>query len=243
MASDPERRERGSTFISNPLPSPRQGHPTQRGCRRIRSKDRTPMNEKAEALLQDVAKLLAKHGPDAFETLARELESGRLADNLSTVLEEVAKDPTQRSAKGNPPQSSRPRCSTIPEIIKGVAARDAERGRLLIEFRDALSAGSCLPTLSDIRYFVEDHGLPPMRAKSRATAVNHLLRNVSELPSEKLDSLIGDAYQVSEPVDRSLDSWSTLILEGPVHRHAQARRGGSAPMRHQASHDDGEGDS
>ena len=157
------------------------------------------MNEKAQALLLDIVRLLSKHDTDAFELLARELRSGGLVDNLTQVLEGVATEVAPCPVTTGRDEPARQRSPTISEVIKSVARRDPEKARLITEFRDALSAGTCLPRLRDIQHFAEDSGFRPTNAKSRATAVSHLLRGMSELPREKLRSLISDANQVSAP--------------------------------------------
>jgi hypothetical protein len=170
------------------------------------------MNENAQALLYDIAKLLRKHGPAAFEALHQTITSGEFLRSLERILDETAKVGKQ---VGIDRKHGRPKGHigrSVRTLLLDLAEQQAEKGRLLIDFYDSLVAGRYLPKLRDIRDFAADAGLPPVKATSRAKAIDLLVHALGDVPMEKLASVLSRAKRVEVIDDRSLAGWSNVIL-------------------------------
>ena len=172
------------------------------------------MNRKAQALLLDIVSLLSKHDIDAFELLSQEMESSDFVNHLAHILKQITEQRELLVARQSQSTSRRRNGRPIQVILEKMADEDPEKGRLLRSFRDKLVAGSYLPTLRDVRDFVDDCGLPPMKDSSRERAISTLIRALSDLPLDRVRSLLHAATQTQYPRDRSLAGWSELILEG-----------------------------
>lgn len=172
------------------------------------------MDKKARALLCDVIELFSKHDIEAFELLVREIKSENIIESILLILQRLGGEATPRVAEDPASKSRRTRERPIHMMLEEIAEKDEEKGRLLLSFREDLAAGAHLPTLRDVRDFVERSGLKPARATSRSGAISALLRDLSSLPIDRVRSLLHDARQMELPSDRSLARWSELILEG-----------------------------
>jgi hypothetical protein len=179
------------------------------------------MNEKAQALLYDIVKLLRKHGPDAFEVLFQTITSGEFFRNLARILDETARAGKQASVEREPSRSKKHAGRSVRAVLQDLAEQQPEKGRLLSDLYDSLAAGRFLPKLRDIRNFATDFGLPPVKATSRAKAIDSLVRDLSDVPAEKLEPVLSRARRVEETDDRSLAGWSNIILQGRGRLHEE----------------------
>ena len=172
------------------------------------------MDEKAQSLLTDIVKLLHKHGPEAFSSLSKTVSEGEFLRNLESILAEAAKGGERAGIKNKNSQSKKSLRRQLLELTK----EQPEKGQLLIDFHDGLSAKRYLPKLRDVRNFVVELDLPEIKATSRANAVGPLVRALCELPLEELKSIFTEIRRVEHiGDDRSLAGWSNLILRGPRH--------------------------
>jgi hypothetical protein len=160
-------------------------------------------------LLVDVARLLKKYGPDAFEHLAEDLSSPELLDRLIFILRTTAK--AGKSVKAD--KSPRGKKHSSADFRASLASiEDKEKSDLLLKFYDDLMAKTTLPTLRSLQSFVSDAGLPPFKAKLRDKAVAQVVKNLSALPLDELKSVLSTIRQTPSQDDRSLEGWSNIIL-------------------------------
>ena len=110
---------------------------------------------------------------------------------------------------------------SVKAFLQALTEQQPEKGRLLLDFYDNLVTGRYLPRLQDIRDFTADFGLPPVKAASRAKAIDALVRDLGEVPTENLESVLSRARQLEVADDRSLAGWSNIILQGRGRLHEE----------------------
>ena len=160
-------------------------------------------------LLVDLAKLLRKHGPETFESLADSISSPNVIEHLSHVLTHVAKMArTTPKTKSEAGLKQQPR---IPKSLITLEHTEPEKYQLVMSFCNDLTAKTVLPTLRDIKEFAIDCGSPEIRAKSRQKAVSPLVSSLLNFPNEQLVARI-QSLKKYDTGDRSLEGWSDIIL-------------------------------
>ena len=166
-------------------------------------------NEKVELdLLVDLAKLLKKHGVEAFDALAKALSSPDFPQRLIPILTATAK--AGRASAEN--RSAKRRVPEFRAKLVEAARQDPERGKLLLELYDGLLSKRLLPTLRDIQLFLTDHGRPASKSHSRDKAIVDLLQYVGGLSLSQLKERFTEIKAVPVRDDRSLEGWSNIIL-------------------------------
>lgn len=167
------------------------------------------------ALLEDLARLLRKHGPGAFSDLAALLRDPAKVDEITTILEASSlagkrvglhKADSARSRK-------KPAPATLLQMLSELKRTDPEKAALLMSFNDDLLSKRVLPSLRDLRYFASDNQLKRVSADSRDKAIGPLIRELSKRTIEELRAIIGRLRTFeSAGDDRSLQRWTDVIL-------------------------------
>jgi hypothetical protein len=164
------------------------------------------------ALLAEIAGLVEKYGPDAFEHLAQKISSPEFSEALSSILSAFVR---QARGEGLERRVGSPR-EQIPKSLRpslvALEKTDPERSRLLLGFHDRLLGGRSLPRLRDIRTFVSDVGLPLINITSRQKAIAPLIKRLQALPLEELKSALSKVDSLAPASDRTLEGWSKIIL-------------------------------
>lgn len=163
--------------------------------------------ENAE-LLVDIARLLKKHGPKAFEDLAHQMKDGQLQETLVSVLDSSARSGRRLGVKAANKHVTKKNPNEMPFLVK-LEQNDPQKAAIIKQIYRQLVAKTILPSLRDIQLFAESNGLRPVTAKSRNQAVSSLLRDMASEPMERLDKLNS---QIKENENRSLDGWAEVIL-------------------------------
>lgn len=159
-------------------------------------------------LLADIARLLKKHGPDAFADLAHQMKDGQLQETLVSVLDSSAKSGRRFGVKaaGKRVATKRP---GKPLFLVKLEQDDPQKAAVINEIYRQLLAKTMLPSLRDIQLFAESNGLPPVTAKSRIQAVSSLLQDMASEPTARIEKL---RSAIKENENRSLDGWAEVIL-------------------------------
>ncbi len=157
-------------------------------------------------LLKDLAKLLQKHGPESFKSLALLFSDKELAETISNILFEVH----HHSELIKKTQKKLSKNKTLRSSIIELNKDDPERTNLLLSIYDKLEENKYLPTLKQIRLFCEDNALKPISARSRKSAINQFVKVMMELSSSDISSV--KKLLDEKPEDRTLDGWSSIIL-------------------------------
>jgi hypothetical protein len=160
-------------------------------------------------LLVDVARLMKKHGPDAFERLAMLASSPEFPARLTAILSATARVGRQlRDKNGGGTPRGNFRASLSQET-----ATEPEKAALLLSLYDELHAKAVLSTLRDCRAFAIQNGLPPLNATTRGKAIQELIEALVPLDQDRLQAVIGALKTGTGHEDRSLEGWTRLILD------------------------------
>lgn len=159
-------------------------------------------------LLIELAKLLKKFGTGSFDTLAENLSKPEFSERLVLVLTSISKASKSLPQKPKRKSSSRDFRSSLVES----AQSEPGKFELLIKLYDDLGAKTILPSLRDIKFFVEDVGLNPMKATDRSKAVIALIKQLSLLNADEIRSKVSNLKFNNFKDDRSLEGWNNIIF-------------------------------
>ncbi len=169
------------------------------------------MNNKKEfQLLKDLAELLKKYGPESFASLAELISDKKTIQDLSTILMELSKSSKSIVGAKKKPLKNKVFRESIIEAFE----ENSERATLFLDIYDKLEDKRYLPTPREIRLFCEDNALKPISAKSRKAAVKQFVKTLMELPFDEASMIKKSLDDKGTPEDRSLDGWSSIILNG-----------------------------
>ncbi|MDO9334707.1 MAG: hypothetical protein Q7T57_09335 [Dehalococcoidales bacterium] len=162
-------------------------------------------------LLIDLAKLIKKHGPECFETLADYARSPdfarRLADLLSASATVARTTRTERTES-----TKREPANSLGNTLAVLQQTEPQKYELISDFYNALQKKAVLPTMRDIKAFVLDCGLPEIRGNSRQEAIVPLIKKLMLLPTATLSVKLR-IPKTNEKGDRSLEGWTSIILD------------------------------
>jgi hypothetical protein len=168
------------------------------------------IKERELDLLLDLLKLLKKYGSESFELLANDLSSPEATEDLSRILTQVSrKAKTIRQPEKNRGGKQQ---HPIPKSLFILEKTDPQKFRILIEFYNDLITKKILPSLSDIKQFAAEYGLPEVRAESRQKAINPLINALVTSPYDKMKERI-QSISMHQLGDRSLEGWGKIILK------------------------------
>lgn len=164
-------------------------------------------------LLQDLAKLVRKYGPDVFEGLARLFEKPEFVERLRQILSVGAS--TARQSGGTQARSHSPK-SSLHEYRLSLLDREqlgAEKSVLLVQLYDGLMAKTLFPTVRELRAFAESSGLQIPKAPSRPKAIVEIIEELRQRPLEELRLIISRLPPATGASDRSLENWARIIFD------------------------------
>jgi hypothetical protein len=164
-------------------------------------------------LLEDLAKLLRKHGPDAFERLARQLERPEFVEHFRQALSAAARVARQSGVTGPHSRSSGPSPRNYRLSLLNQGPAGDEKCALLVRLYDQLMAKALLPRMSDLRAFAHDAGLPSLQAAARPRVITEIFENLRGRLLEELRHLESQLPARERPDDRSLENWTQVIFD------------------------------
>lgn len=163
-------------------------------------------------LLQDLARLIKKYGPDAFVSLSEFLKTPTAIDQLVTILDasSTAGQNARVTKSSRNPNKHREELS---EILAAVQNTDPHKAQEISAFIRAFGAKRALPNLRDIRDFASDNGLKPVTATSRDKALRPLVKDLISRSSEELSTILKKIALHDLEGDRTLEGWAGVILD------------------------------
>lgn len=168
------------------------------------------MSDKPEfELLIEIAKLLKKYGPEAFESLAQGLSSPEFSERLASILTASARIGRSEQKKAESKRMTKDFRLSVIEL----GETEPEKSALLLTLYDSLMAKTLLPTLREIQIYVSDMGLPPVKVTTRDKTIVPLIKTLMNLPINELKDKLSVIKPVSTQDDRSLEGWSNIILD------------------------------
>ena len=171
-------------------------------------------------LLADVARLLAKYGPEPFEELAGHFRDERFLNDLLVLLETSAHAGRRSTRPLGRKRKDQRESKGLGKLLKQCEAEDPDKARALEKVYESLMSKRLLPTLRQIRDFAKDNGLPPIKATSRDKAIIPLVRGMVSMPFERIVSVLERDSHFEEKGDRTLEGWTNVILS----RHGRGPR-------------------
>lgn len=164
-------------------------------------------------LLQDLAKLLRKHGPDVFEGLARLFEKPEFVEHLRQILLVGAKAARQGGVMQT---HSRTQKLSLHDYRLSLLEKEqlgSEKSALVVRLYDGLMAKTLLPTRQELRVFAESFGLQIPNSPSRPKAIVEIIEGLRQLPLEELRPIISRLQPATGASDRSLENWARIIFD------------------------------
>ncbi len=172
------------------------------------------MNDHPEfELLQDLAKLLRKHGPDLFEELARLLETPEFVERLRQILLVGAKVARQSGVTQTRPRSQQLSLHDYRLSLLDHEQLGTEKSALLVRLYDGLMAKTLLPTMRELRSFAESSGLPTPKTSGRPKAIVEMIDELRKLSLDDLRPIISRLPPATGVSDRSLENWTRIIFD------------------------------
>jgi hypothetical protein len=163
-------------------------------------------------LLSDVAKLLKKHGPEAFERLAQDLSRPDFAERLASILSASAKVARRPAVEAPSRRDGGAVAGNYRAVLVDMKEAQPEKSALLVKLYDDLVAKAALPTMQQLRSFALHSGLTAIRAKNRPRAVAEVLQALCERPLDQVKQIVARVEDVRDADDRSLEGWARIIL-------------------------------
>lgn len=172
------------------------------------------MNDYPEfELLQDLARLVRKHGPDVFEGLARLFEKPEFIERLRQILLVGAKTARQSGVTQTRPHSPKPSLHDFRTSLLDHEQLGTEKSALLVQLYDDLMAKTLFPTMRELRAFAESSGLQSPKAPGRPKAIVEIIEGLRQRSLEELRPIISRLPPITRASDRSLESWARIIFD------------------------------
>lgn len=161
-------------------------------------------------LLEDLAGLLAKHGSEEFEQLARQLSNPEFTLQLADILSAFAHSSggTRRVKTRRKPTIER---HPQQEEHRGSASRDdAETRPMLSLIRERLADQAYYPTVQDVADFAHSLGAQAGKRRGRAELIASLSAQLTRRSDGELQTVL-DSMRRRAPANE-LKGWSELIV-------------------------------
>jgi hypothetical protein len=164
-------------------------------------------------LLQDLAGLVRKHGPDVLERLARLVEKPEFVERLRQILLAGAKAARQSGETSEQPRSPRLSLHDYRLSLLDLAQLGPAKSALLVRLYDDLMAKRLLPTIRQLRDFAERSGLQVPKASVRPKAIVEILDELRHRSLEELRPMLSRLPSPESASDRSLENWARIIFD------------------------------
>lgn len=164
-------------------------------------------------LLQDLAKLLRKHGPDVFDGLAGLFEKPEFVERLRQILLAAAKTARQSGVTQARPCSPKPSLHDYRLSLIDHEQPGSEKSALLVRLYDRLMAKTLFPTMRELRAFAESSGLQVSKSSVRPKAIVEILDELRQRSLEELRPILSRLPPVEGASDRSLENWTRIIFD------------------------------
>lgn len=167
-------------------------------------------NDSTIALLEDMAKLLKKHGPDTFHALANGLDSAEFVPELIKILRKFAEEGRITRSKKAKKQ--------IPVLETKEQAFDPEKNVAIEALRKALMDANVVRHVRDLRNLAAQLHIPIKGIKGAQTRWRIVDVMISGLSNRPIDELNRFRLQLNtEKGGNELSSWSSIILPKTKH--------------------------
>ena len=162
-------------------------------------------------MISDLAKLLRKYGPEAFEELVDAIRNPQFQHKLAELLLVSART-ARKAGIGGPSSQNRKAFSRCRDKIENLKSTDPEKAKLLAQLIDDVERKKALRSMREIREFSTRHVLPKNSARTRAQAIEGLLESLADKPLEQLKEILHSLCARVGKGEEGLEGWANLIM-------------------------------
>ena len=181
------------------------------------------MNSLSIRLLSEIIKLWRKYGKGAFTDLSKLLSQDDFPEEVAHLLDSYM-NTVSGHKKTKRKTSPRTNASTkISNDIEIMRSNQPEKAELLSLLNDHMVNKEILPTLRDIRVYLEYEQLPMTKARSRQEALEWLFKLFMNMTVNELRRHLNNLPKTSEGYQRSLGRWSDIISRKNIDENEQGR--------------------
>ncbi len=169
-------------------------------------------------LLRDLARLVAKHGPEECEKLAAALRSPELVETLASLLEAGAAAGRRSGTRPQkPPQRKKKQARSPAEILRVVRESRPEVTSDLETLSGLLQSRLTAALREDLNAVLVGHGMPEISGRSASIRTSRCLEALLVKSDDEIRLVVAAlAEQATEGSD--LDGWAGIILgDRPSH--------------------------
>lgn len=183
------------------------------------------MNSLSIKLLSEIIKLWGKYGKGAFTDLSKLLSQDNFPEEVAHLLDSYM-NTVSKQKKTKRKTSPRRNFDTKIKILSNIgimSISQPEKAELLSLLNEKLMDKELLPTLKDIRVYLEYEQLPMTKARSRDKAVESLFKLFMNMTINELRGHLSNLPKTSDNYQRSLSRWSDIISRKNINENEQGK--------------------
>ncbi len=165
-------------------------------------------DEKNFNLLLELIKLYKKYGTESFSELSRLLNDKNFINTFNKVLDKssiVAKE------KGINAEDKKPKKINFKDELLLMSQTDKQKSEILLNIYNKLQSKTVFNTNKHLIHFASEIGLN-LTASARNQNIRAIMKTLMQFSIDKLLEIEIQFENLRNDGDRSLDSWSNIIL-------------------------------
>jgi len=179
------------------------------------------MNNLSLSLLYEITKLWRKYGKSAFTDLSRMLSQDNFPEEVAHLLDSYMNTVSKQKKTKRKTSLRRNMGTKILNDIEIMLNNQPEKAELLLPFKGQLMNKEILPTLKDIKIYLEYEQLPMTKARSRDEAIESLFKLFMNMTITELRGHLSNLPKTSDNYQRSLSRWSDIISRKNINQNEQ----------------------
>jgi len=179
------------------------------------------MNNLSIKLLSEITKLWGKYGKGAFTDLSKLLSQDNFPEEVAHLLDSYVNAVSKQKKTKRKTSPRRYVGTKILNDIETMRNNQPEKAELLSLLNEWLMNKEILPTLKDIRVYLEYEQLPMTKAHSRDKAVEWLFTLFMKMTITELREHLSNLPKTSDDYQRSLSRWSDIISRKNINENEQ----------------------
>lgn len=181
------------------------------------------MNSLSIRLLSEIIKLWGKYGKGAFTDLSKLLSQDDFPEEVAHLLDSYMNTVTKHKKTKRKTSPRINVSTTILNDIEIMRSNQPEKAELLSLLYEHMMNKEILPTLKDIRVYLQYEQLPMTKARSRQEAVEWLFKLFMNMTINQLRGHLSNLPKTSDGYQRSLARWSDIISRKNIDENEQGK--------------------
>jgi len=181
------------------------------------------MNSLSIKLLSEIIKLWGKYGKGAFTDLSRMLSQDNFPEEVAHLLDSYMNTVSKQKKTKRKTSTIRNVGTKILNDIEIMRNNQPEKAELLSLLNEQFMNKEILPTLKDIRVYLEYEQLPMTKARSRDKAAESLFKLFMNMTTTELRRHLSNLPKTSDNYQRSLSRWSDIISRKNINENEQGK--------------------